>query len=294
MSTHADGCRDSTPTKAPLRLRAPPGELSNERNNTRDMQFRVTGNWEDTGQQQRTMGGGGANLNTRLQGILDSMIRSGSGDSNNNEDNNREEKVQELYLKSGMVVPNCVYRGHRNCRTICKEANFYGMRDEYIVSGSDCGRIFFWEKKKGNLLGALVGDTRVVNCVQRRSHDLLLATAGIDHDIKLFSPVADDIVMRPLEPTRCATGARYNSSIDKHTEMASEIRALAQENERILESSRAETTMRIPPAMVLRMLMMMRRNQGQDYDSGSASEQEDGSDDGENEGPGVDERALDS
>ena len=35
------------------------------------------------------------------------------------------------------------YRGHCNVRTV-KDCNFYGLQDEYIVSGSDSGHLFIW------------------------------------------------------------------------------------------------------------------------------------------------------
>lgn len=35
------------------------------------------------------------------------------------------------------------YRGHCNVRTV-KDCNFYGLQDEYVVSGSDCGHLFIW------------------------------------------------------------------------------------------------------------------------------------------------------
>ena len=155
--------------------------------------------------------------------------------------------------------------------------NFYGMKDEYIVSGSDCGRIFFWEKKSGRLLGAIVGDTRVVNCVQRRSQDLLLATSGIDHDIKLFSPTADEATMRCFHLGHGSSRSRIPDM-----GMHSEIEDIVRENERILESSRAENTMRIPPAMVLRMIMMMRA-QAQESDQETSSSSEADLEDSDNE-----------
>jgi nuclear receptor interaction protein len=34
-----------------------------------------------------------------------------------------------------------VYRGHCNVRTV-KDVNFFGLNDEYVVSGSDCGHLF--------------------------------------------------------------------------------------------------------------------------------------------------------
>ncbi|CAB4010529.1 DDB1- and CUL4-associated factor 6-like [Paramuricea clavata] len=57
-----------------------------------------------------------------------------------------------------------VFKGHRNARTMIKEANFWG--DDYVLSGSDCGRIFIWSRKTAEVVMLLEGDQHVVNCVQ--------------------------------------------------------------------------------------------------------------------------------
>ncbi|KAF9198178.1 hypothetical protein BGZ49_001094, partial [Haplosporangium sp. Z 27] len=78
---------------------------------------------------------------------------------------------------------------------IIKEANFYGPNSEYIMSGSDDGRIFIWGKKTGKILNVIKGDEVVVNCLQPHpfSH-FLLAASGIDHTTKIFMPTADEPV----------------------------------------------------------------------------------------------------
>jgi nuclear receptor interaction protein len=58
------------------------------------------------------------------------------------------------------------YRGHCNVETT-KDVNFYGPEDDYVVSGSDCGNLFIWERKSGRLLNILQGDCEVVNVIQR-------------------------------------------------------------------------------------------------------------------------------
>ena len=40
--------------------------------------------------------------------------------------------------------------GHRNSQTV-KGVNFMGAADEWVVSGSDCGHIFVWDKRSGRL-----------------------------------------------------------------------------------------------------------------------------------------------
>ena len=50
-----------------------------------------------------------------------------------------------------------------------KEANFWG--DHYVISGSDCGRIFIWDLHTSELVALLPGDRHVVNCVQPHPFD---------------------------------------------------------------------------------------------------------------------------
>ena len=57
------------------------------------------------------------------------------------------------------------YRGHCNVKTV-KDANFFGLQDEYVVSGSDSGHLFIWDKKTTELLNILQGDSEVTNVVQ--------------------------------------------------------------------------------------------------------------------------------
>lgn len=49
------------------------------------------------------------------------------------------------------------YKGHLNTQTI-KGVNFFGTGSEFVVSGSDCGNIFFWDKKTSKIVQWLRGD----------------------------------------------------------------------------------------------------------------------------------------
>lgn len=57
------------------------------------------------------------------------------------------------------------YRGHCNVKTV-KDVNFFGLEDEYVVSGSDSGHLFIWDKKTMQIVNILEGDGEVVNVVQ--------------------------------------------------------------------------------------------------------------------------------
>ncbi|CAK7329441.1 unnamed protein product [Dovyalis caffra] len=89
------------------------------------------------------------------------------------------------------------YKGHRNCETV-KGVSFFGPRCEYVSSGSDCGRIFIWKKRGGELIRVMEADKDVVNCTEPHPHTMALASSGIEHDIKLWTPKA---VERATLPT---------------------------------------------------------------------------------------------
>lgn len=81
------------------------------------------------------------------------------------------------------------YDGHRNARTMIKEATFWG--NEYVMSGSDCGHVFAWNRKTGKLVMLLQADQHVVNCLQPHPTLPMLATSGIDYDVKVWAPVRE-------------------------------------------------------------------------------------------------------
>jgi nuclear receptor interaction protein len=61
-----------------------------------------------------------------------------------------------------------------------------------ILSGSDCGHIFIWDRKSGELINLLRADNHVVNCIQPHPYLPILASSGIDHNIKIWAPYGDD------------------------------------------------------------------------------------------------------
>uniref|UniRef100_A0A8C2I955 Ddb1 and cul4 associated factor 6 n=1 Tax=Cyprinus carpio TaxID=7962 RepID=A0A8C2I955_CYPCA len=145
-----------------------------------------------------------------------------------------------------------VYKGHRNSRTMIKESCFWG--NNFVMSGSDCGHIFIWDRHTGEHLMLLEADNHVVNCLQPHPYDPILASSGIDYDIKLWSPLEQS--------------ASFN-------------RVLAEEviarNELMLEETR--NTITVPASFMLRMLASLNhirtdRVEG-DRSEGSGQENED-------------------
>ncbi|KAK7261399.1 hypothetical protein RIF29_27708 [Crotalaria pallida] len=90
-----------------------------------------------------------------------------------------------------------VYSGHRNAQTI-KGVNFFGPNDEYVLSGSDCGHIFIWKKKGAELVRLVVGDQHVVNQLEPHPHIPILATCGIEKNVKIWAPLPTDTPPLPV------------------------------------------------------------------------------------------------
>uniref|UniRef100_A0A4W4EF31 Ddb1 and cul4 associated factor 6 n=1 Tax=Electrophorus electricus TaxID=8005 RepID=A0A4W4EF31_ELEEL len=120
-----------------------------------------------------------------------------------------------------------MYKGHRNSRTMIKESCFWGTN--FVMSGSDCGHIFIWDRHTGEHLMLLEADNHVVNCLQPHPYDPILASSGIDYDIKLWSPL--------------------EQSPSFNRDLAEEVIA---RNELMLEETR--NTITVPASFMLRML----------------------------------------
>lgn len=118
-----------------------------------------------------------------------SSDRSGGGHSGISEAKAKFRKtfdgLKAKYSQIPTYRPRVKYQGHRNSRTSIKKAIFWG--DKYVMSGSDCGRIMVWDKESAELKMAFQADKRVVNCLEPNPHHYVLATSGIDYDIKLWS-----------------------------------------------------------------------------------------------------------
>ncbi|XP_038819656.1 DDB1- and CUL4-associated factor 8-like isoform X3 [Salvelinus namaycush] len=114
------------------------------------------------------------------------------------------------------------YKGHRNNATV-KGVNFYGPSSEFVISGSDCGHIYLWDKVSARIVQFMEGDRGgVVNCLEPHPHLPGLATSGLDHDVKLWSPTAENLtglkglkdVMRKNKRERDEDSVRHGDQYD--------------------------------------------------------------------------------
>uniref|UniRef100_A0A1Y1L328 Uncharacterized protein n=1 Tax=Photinus pyralis TaxID=7054 RepID=A0A1Y1L328_PHOPY len=94
------------------------------------------------------------------------------------------------------------FQGHRNGATI-KGVNYFGPKSEFIVSGSDCGNLYIWEKNSEAIVNwMLADDSGVVNCLEPHPQLPFLCTSGLDFDVKVWVPSCEsDPLMSGLSDT---------------------------------------------------------------------------------------------
>ncbi|XP_044072336.1 DDB1- and CUL4-associated factor 6 isoform X3 [Siniperca chuatsi] len=199
--------------------------------------------------------GQGQRLNSRGSAVGDRMIRRSAA-----------ARIQELFRRrkerremeesetQNIRRPSVkmVYKGHRNSRTMIKESCFWG--NNFVMSGSDCGHIFIWDRHTAEHLMLLEADNHVVNCLQPHPYDPILASSGIDYDIKIWSP---------LEESPSFNRVLANEVITR--------------NELMLEETR--NTITVPASFMLRMLASLNHIRSDqlegDRSEGSGQENED-------------------
>uniref|UniRef100_H2YRQ9 DDB1- and CUL4-associated factor 8 n=1 Tax=Ciona savignyi TaxID=51511 RepID=H2YRQ9_CIOSA len=128
---------------------------------------------------------------------------------------------EDIYLfdTSHSSGADCIkrYKGHRNNATV-KGVNFFGPRSEFVVSGSDCGNIFFWEKQSSRVVQLMEGDDGgVVNVLEPHPTFPIIATSGLDHDVKIWAPTAgtSGLVNQMPKLKECMLSNRQERNQDK-------------------------------------------------------------------------------
>ncbi|XP_039377439.1 DDB1- and CUL4-associated factor 6 isoform X3 [Mauremys reevesii] len=195
------------------------GLASHEESSTRSTAFQETDDSDDDPvliPGARYRGGPGHRFNIRGTAIGDRIMRRSAVARiqelfRRRKERKEMEELETLNIRRPLI--KMVYKGHRNSRTMIKEANFWGSN--FVMSGSDCGHIFIWDRHTAEHLMLLEADNHVVNCLQPHPFDPILASSGIDYDIKIWSPLeesrifnrklADEVITRNelmLEETR--------------------------------------------------------------------------------------------
>ena len=73
------------------------------------------------------------------------------------EDDSEDESEFKRYVTRPKAIKK--FTGHRNARTMMKEATWWG--NNFVLSGSDCGHIFGWERSTEELVFLQVCDSSI-------------------------------------------------------------------------------------------------------------------------------------
>ncbi|KAG9328337.1 hypothetical protein JZ751_014961 [Albula glossodonta] len=92
------------------------------------------------------------------------------------------------HLKAHFRLARCLFELKYVAEALECLDDFKGNKGQYIVSGSDDGSFFIWEKETTNLVRILQGDESIVNCLQPHPSYCFLATSGIDPVVRLWNP----------------------------------------------------------------------------------------------------------
>jgi len=87
------------------------------------------------------------------------------------------------------------YSGHKQSRHVIR-SRFGGIDNNFIVSGSEDGNVYFWHRGTGVLLEVLTGHGKgSVNAVAwNPMNERMFASCSDDHSIRIWEPVLSDTV----------------------------------------------------------------------------------------------------
>ncbi|GAU88282.1 hypothetical protein RvY_01014 [Ramazzottius varieornatus] len=111
-------------------------------------------------------------------------------------------ETQEIKWREAASDYRNKFVGHCNTTTDIKEAGFLGQNGEFIMAGSDDGSFFIWDRKSTNLVKVIRGDSNIVNCLQPHPTSCVIATSGIDNEVRLWAPRAVEEKDETEEPAR--------------------------------------------------------------------------------------------
>ncbi|CAO3590108.1 unnamed protein product [Absidia cylindrospora] len=89
------------------------------------------------------------------------------------------------------------YTGHLNPWVNGECIGFYGLDDEYIISGTDDGMVFIWNTRNEKVVQMFSVNQSPVNAVKGHPYLPMMAIADSDSSIKLYTPRSEPLMTSP-------------------------------------------------------------------------------------------------
>ncbi|XP_030522797.1 DDB1- and CUL4-associated factor 8-like isoform X2 [Rhodamnia argentea] len=187
-------------------------------------------------------------------------------------DSNSSEVTSPTTVNADDNVTPQVYKGHRNRETV-KGVGFFGPKCEYVMSGSDCGRIFIWKKKGGQLIRVMAADKHVVNCIKPHPYTPALASSGIENDIKIWTPRAIERATLPTNVEELKPKARgWMNRILSSRDLLSQLHSLQRWAANVLEHGRETSSSSAARQELMELFCTLSANDdGSSYGCGDSS-----------------------
>jgi WD repeat-containing protein 42A len=170
------------------------------------------------------------------------------------------------------------FRGRSNVRTFLKSVAFL-CDGAFVTCGGDCGHVFVWSTRTGQLASRIRADDQVLNCVAPHPHGLpLMAVSGIDDDPKLVSTGTQrdaDCWPRPHDRAAATDEDGDGGGSSSDGDGGDDMRAV---NTTLLAALMQNGI--VPPAMLSALLARARRRAPSDEDD---DDEEEGDEDEEGE-----------
>eukprot|EP00775_Hariotina_reticulata_P003946 gene3946-4200_t len=129
---------------------------------------------------------------------------------------------------------SCCFGSHGNVLST-KDVCWMGGRSEYVVTGSDNGRLIVWEAATGQVVSVLQGGSKAVRRVKvNPAQQLMVASCGAEPVVRLWSPVAEEPLSQEQTTEQLAAGSGATDASDTRAMAGSLLGMLAHLGERLM------------------------------------------------------------
>ena len=123
------------------------------------------------------------------------LVKTQGGEAMGGHERNHQKKFWSSLWKTAddVPTPGMAVGRKSNLKWLFTLLYFTYSDGQFIVAGSDDGSIFIWDRQSTNNIRILKGDASIVNCLQPHPSYCMLATSGIEHVVRIWTPMPEVI-----------------------------------------------------------------------------------------------------